>query len=437
MPDPKNFFIKTFGCQMNVYDSDKMKDIFLANNIQPTEDSLNADYIVLNTCHIREKATEKTFSDLGRINKKGKKDQKVIVAGCVAQAEGELIQQRAPYVDLVIGPQSIQSLNTFLKKDDISKTAITEFDAIEKFDTLNLIKRNHNSKSAFVTIQEGCDKFCHFCVVPYTRGAEYSRSVYELVDEVKALVDLGVVEFTLLGQNVNAYHGNNATGQPQSLASLINSISEIGGVERITYSTSHPINMTDDLIQLHGSNDKLMPYLHLPVQSGSDNVLKLMNRKHTRDYYFEIIEKVRKAKPDIALSSDFIIGFPGETDQDFEDTLDLIQRVKYMNSYSFKYSPRPGTPAADREEIDEAILNERLKITQDLLNEQQIEYNNQFVKKTVQVLIDGAGKNLGQIKGKSQFNQSVALQGEKEIIGQIIPVQINEVLTHSLLGEKI
>ena len=436
MPEPKNFFIKTFGCQMNVYDSDKMKDIFLANNIQPTEDSFNADYIVLNTCHIREKATEKTFSDLGRINKKGKKDQKVIVAGCVAQAEGELIQQRAPYVDLVIGPQSIQSLNTFLKKDDISKTAITEFDAIEKFDTLNLIKRNHNSKSAFVTIQEGCDKFCHFCVVPYTRGAEYSRSVYELVDEVKALVDLGVVEFTLLGQNVNAYHGNNATGQPQSLASLINSISEIGGVERITYSTSHPINMTDDLIQLHGSNDKLMPYLHLPVQSGSDNVLKLMNRKHTRDYYFEIIEKVRKAKPDIALSSDFIIGFPGETDQDFEDTLDLIQRVEYMNSYSFKYSPRPGTPAANKEEINKDILDERLAITQELLDEQQMEYNRNFITKTVKVLIDGAGKHEGQIKGKSEFNQSVALEGEENHIGQIISVHIKDVKMHSLIGER-
>ena len=272
----KNFFIKTFGCQMNVYDSDKMKDIFLAHNIQPTDDPFNADYIVLNTCHIREKATEKTFSDLGRIQKKGKKDQKVIVAGCVAQAEGELIQQRAPYVNLVIGPQSIQSLDKFLKTDEIAQTSITEFDAIEKFDTLNLIKRNHNSKSAFITIQEGCDKFCHFCVVPYTRGAEYSRTVYELVDEAKALVDLGVVEFTLLGQNVNAYHGADAAGNPHTLASLINIISEIDGVERITYSTSHPINMTDDLIELHGTNEKLMPYLHLPVQSGSDNVLKLL-----------------------------------------------------------------------------------------------------------------------------------------------------------------
>ena len=436
MPVSKNFFIKTFGCQMNVYDSDKMKDIFLSHNIQPTDDPFNADYIVLNTCHIREKATEKTFSDLGRIQKKGKKDQKVIVAGCVAQAEGELIQQRAPYVNLVIGPQSIQSLDKFLQTDEISQSSITEFDAIEKFDTLNLIKRNHNSKSAFITIQEGCDKFCHFCVVPYTRGAEYSRTVYELVDEVKALVDLGVVEFTLLGQNVNAYHGADAAGKPYTLASLINTISEIGGVERITYSTSHPINMTDDLIELHGTNKKLMPYLHLPVQSGSDNVLKLMNRKHTRDFYFEIIEKVRKAKPDIALSSDFIIGFPGETDQDFEDTLDLIQRVKYMNSYSFKYSPRPGTPAANKELINDEILDERLERTQALLNEQQLEYNKQFIQKTVQVLIDGAGKHEGQVKGKSEFNQSVALQGEKQIIGQIVPVQIKEALTHSLLGER-
>jgi tRNA-2-methylthio-N6-dimethylallyladenosine synthase len=436
MPSAKNFFIKTFGCQMNVYDSDKMKDIFISHNVQPTDDYLNADFVVLNTCHIREKATEKTFSDLGRINKKGKKDQKVIVAGCVAQAEGELIQKRAPYVDLVIGPQSIQSLDHFLEQNDLSKTSITEFDVIEKFDTLNQIKRNHNSKSAFVTIQEGCDKFCHFCVVPYTRGSEYSRTVYEIEDEVKSLVDLGVVEFTLLGQNVNAFHGQDASGQSHSLASLINSVSQINGVERITYSTSHPVNMTDDLIELHGSNNKLMPFLHLPVQSGSDRILKLMNRKHTRDFYFDIIEKVRKVKPDIALSSDFIIGFPGETEKDFEDTIDLIRRIKYMNSYSFKYSPRPGTPAANKQEIDEDILDERLAQTQELLNEQQMEYNKNFISKTVKVLIDGAGKHEGQIKGKSEFNQSVALEGEANNIGQIIPVQIKDVKIHSLIGER-
>ena len=436
MPTPKNFFIKTFGCQMNVYDSDKMKDIFISHNVQPTEDYLNADFVVLNTCHIREKATEKTFSDLGRINKKGKKDQKVIVAGCVAQAEGELIQKRAPYVDLVIGPQSIQSLDHFLENSELFKNSVTEFDAIEKFDTLNQIKRNHSSKSAFVTIQEGCDKFCHFCVVPYTRGSEYSRSVYEIEDEVKSLVDLGVVEFTLLGQNVNAFHGQDASGQSHSLASLINSVSQINGVERITYSTSHPVNMTDDLIELHGSNSKLMPFLHLPVQSGSDHILKLMNRKHTRDFYFEIIEKVRKAKPDIALSSDFIIGFPGETQKDFEETIDLIKKVNFMNSYSFKYSPRPGTPAANKEEIDECILDERLAQTQELLNEQQLEYNKNFIKKTVKVLIDGAGKHEGQIKGKSEFNQSVALEGEKKNIGQIIPVEIKDVKPHSLIGVR-
>ena len=421
---------------MNVYDSDKMKDIFLSHDIQPTDDYTNADYVVLNTCHIREKATEKTFSDLGRFNKKGKKDQKVIVAGCVAQAEGELIQKRAPYVDLIIGPQSIQSLNKFLKEGDFKEKTITEFDAIEKFDTLNQLKTNHNTKSAFVTIQEGCDKFCHFCVVPYTRGAEYSRTIYEIEDEVKSLVDLGVVEFTLLGQNVNAFHGSDASGQSHSLASLIDKVSQIHGVERITYSTSHPVNMTDDLIELHGTNHKLMPFLHLPVQSGSDKILKLMNRKHTRDFYFEIIEKVRKAKPNIALSSDFIIGFPGETQKDFEDTLDLIKRIKYMNSYSFKYSPRPGTPAANKEEINKDILDERLAITQELLDEQQMEYNRNFITKTVKVLIDGAGKHEGQIKGKSEFNQSVALEGEENHIGQIISVHIKDVKMHSLIGER-
>lgn len=421
---------------MNVYDSDKMKDIFLSHDIQPTDDYTNADYVVLNTCHIREKATEKTFSDLGRFNKKGKKDQKVIVAGCVAQAEGELIQKRAPYVDLIIGPQSIQSLNKFLKEGDFKEKTITEFDAIEKFDTLNQLKTKHNTKSAFVTIQEGCDKFCHFCVVPYTRGAEYSRTIYEIEDEVKSLVDLGVVEFTLLGQNVNAFHGSDASGQSHSLASLIDKVSQINGVERITYSTSHPVNMTDDLIELHGTNHKLMPFLHLPVQSGSDKILKLMNRKHTRDFYFEIIEKVRKAKPNIALSSDFIIGFPGETQKDFEDTLDLIKRIKYMNSYSFKYSPRPGTPAANKEEINKDILDERLAITQELLDEQQMEYNRNFITKTVKVLIDGAGKHEGQIKGKSEFNQSVALEGEENHIGQIISVHIKDVKMHSLIGER-
>ena len=435
----KKIFLKTYGCQMNVFDSERIEESLIQHGISKADNEINSDLIILNTCHIREKAAEKVYSELGRYRKLKQKNPelKVGVIGCVAQAEGQEIIQRSKIVDMVLGPQVYHRLPEIIKKLEVNEKVVdTDFPIEDKFEKLNLNKNNIRKTTAFLTIQEGCDKFCHFCVVPYTRGAEYSRSVYELVDEVKALVDLGVVEFTLLGQNVNAYHGNNATGQPQSLASLINSISEIGGVERITYSTSHPINMTDDLIQLHGSNDKLMPYLHLPVQSGSDNVLKLMNRKHTRDYYFEIIEKVRKAKPDIALSSDFIIGFPGETDQDFEDTLDLIQRVKYMNSYSFKYSPRPGTPASNKELISDEILDERLARTQALLNEQQLEYNKRFVQKTVQVLIDGAGKHEGQVKGKSEFNQSVALQGEKQIIGQIVPVQIKEALTHSLLGER-
>ncbi len=435
----KKVFIKTFGCQMNEYDSNRIYDTVKNIGYTRNDDQNDVDCYILNTCHIRDKAKEKVYHEIGRVKKsfRGKKKPIVVVAGCVAQAENEEMLKREPYIDIVIGPQAYHKINDLiLNQHKNKKIDETDFDTVTKFNYFDDIKNENSKVSAFLTIQEGCDKFCHFCVVPYTRGAEYSRSIYELVDEVKALVDLGVVEFTLLGQNVNAYHGADTTGQPHTLASLINTISEIGGVERITYSTSHPINMTDDLIQLHGSNDKLMPYLHLPVQSGSDNVLKLMNRKHTRDYYFEIIEKVRKAKPDIALSSDFIIGFPGETDQDFEDTLDLIQRVKYMNSYSFKYSPRPGTPAANKELISDEILDERLARTQALLNEQQMEYNKKFIQKTVQVLIDGAGKHEGQVKGKSEFNQSVALQGEKQIIGQIIPVQIKEVLTHSLLGER-
>ena len=437
----KKIFIKTFGCQMNEYDSNRIFDTVKKIGYNRTNIYEEANCYVLNTCHIRDKAKEKVYHEIGRVKKifRSKNKPLVIVAGCVAQAENQEMLKREPYIDLVIGPQSYHEINNkilnFTKKKEKSETI--EFEADDKFDYLSKIKNEMSEVSSFLTVQEGCDKFCHFCVVPYTRGSEYSRTVKEISDEVKSLIDQGVVEFTLLGQNVNAYHGLDNQGQSNNLASLINSISLIDGVERITYSTSHPVNMTDDLISLHGENSKLMPYLHLPVQSGSDKVLKLMNRKHTRDYYFEIIEKVRKVKPDIALSSDFIIGFPGETDKDFVDTIDLIERVKYMNSYSFKYSPRPGTPAADREEIDEEILNERLKITQDLLNEQQIKYNNQFVKKTVQVLINGAGNRSGQIKGKSQFNQSVALQGEKETIGQIIPVQIKEVLTHSLLGEKI
>ncbi len=424
---------------MNVYDSNRIFDIAKDIGYEKSNNQDNADCFIINTCHIRDKAKEKVFHEIGRIKEiySNKKKPLMVIAGCVAQAENQEILKREPYVDVVIGPQSYHKLNKILNNfQKNQKEDFTEFDTVAKFDLLKKIKNSDSTVSSFLTIQEGCDKFCHFCVVPYTRGPEYSRPFKTIIKEAEDLIKNGAKEITLLGQNVNAYSYKENNTELR-ISNLLNELGKFTELSRIRYTTSHPLDMTDDLIECYSSNKKLMPFIHLPIQSGSNKVLKLMNRKHTRDYYFEIIEKVRKVKPDIALSSDFIIGFPGETDKDFEDTIDLIERVKYMNSYSFKYSPRPGTPAADREEIDEVILDERLKITQDLLNQQQIEYNNQFVKKTVQVLIDGAGKHTGQIKGKSQFNQSVALQGDKEIIGQIIPVQIKEVLTHSLLGEKI
>ncbi|MDA1283305.1 MAG: tRNA (N6-isopentenyl adenosine(37)-C2)-methylthiotransferase MiaB [Proteobacteria bacterium] len=435
MNNTKSFFIKSFGCQMNVYDSDKMKDIFISHGLSPTDDYQAADYIVLNTCHIREKATEKTYSDLGRVHKKGKTDHKIIVAGCVAQAEGDLIQLRAPYVDLVLGPQSLQLLDTYLSGPNPHLKTITEFDAIDKFDTLKRFKTNNHSKSSFVTIQEGCDKFCTFCVVPYTRGSEYSRSIPEIIEEIKKLIDQGVIEVTLLGQNVNAYHGPDETGKERGLSYLINKISELDSIKRIAYSTSHPNNMTDDLIELHGNNTKLMSCLHLPVQSGSNKILKLMNRKHTRELYFEIIEKLRKHKTNIALSSDFIVGFPGEDEKDFTDTIDLINQVGFMNSFSFKYSPRPGTPAADKKQLPLKVQEDRLKIMQTLLNQQEIDFNKKFLSKRVEVLISSSGKYKGQVKGKSEFNQSVAIPGNPNIIGNIVSVQITDISVHSLIGK--
>ncbi len=420
---------------MNVYDSDKMKDIFISHGLKSTNDYQEADYIVLNTCHIREKATEKTYSDLGRVRKKGKNDHKIIVAGCVAQAEGELIQQRAPYVDLVLGPQSLQLLDTYLSDKDSNLKTMIEFDAVDKFDTLKRFKTHTDSKSSFVTIQEGCDKFCTFCVVPYTRGSEYSRSIADIIEEVKKLSDQGVIEVTLLGQNVNAYHGPDSSGKEKGLSYLVNKISELDKIKRITYSTSHPNNMTEDLIELHGTNSKLMSCLHLPVQSGSNKILKLMNRKHTRENYFEIIDKLRKHKPNIALSSDFIVGFPGEDDQDFQDTMDLINHVGFMNSYSFKYSPRPGTPAADKEQIPLKVQDQRLKIMQTTLDQQQIDFNKKFLSKKLDVLINSSGKYKGQVKGKSEFNQSVAILGNPNIIGNIVPVQITDISVHSLIGK--
>jgi len=371
----KKLHIKTYGCQMNVYDSDRMQDLMQAVGYEISNDVDDVDMVIINTCHIREKASEKLFSDLGRIRPfKEKKQQQgkqmiVAVAGCVAQAEGEEIFKRSKIVDIIVGPESYQTLPDLVGKviRDQKKQINLDFVANEKFDLLPQSKSN-NSASAFITIQEGCDKFCTFCVVPYTRGSEYSREIEKIIIDVKNAVNNGAKEIYFLGQNVNAYHGLDENGNISNLAKLIDEASKINGVERIRYTTSHPKDMDDDLINIHGDNQKLMPFLHLPIQSGSNSVLKAMNRKHSRQDYFKIIEKLRKSRPDIGLSSDFIVGFPGETDKDFEDTIDLVRQIGFSQCYSFKYSMRPGTPASEAEkQVPENIKDQRLAIIKKLI----------------------------------------------------------------------
>lgn len=392
----KKLHIKTYGCQMNVYDSDRMQDLMQAVGYEISNDVDDVDMVIINTCHIREKASEKLFSDLGRIRPfKEKKQQQgkqmiVAVAGCVAQAEGEEIFKRSKIVDIIVGPESYQTLPDLVGKviRDQKKQINLDFVANEKFDLLPQSKSN-NSASAFITIQEGCDKFCTFCVVPYTRGSEYSREIEKIIIDVKNAVNNGAKEIYFLGQNVNAYHGLDENGSINNLAKLIDEASKIKGVERIRYTTSHPKDMDDDLINIHGDNQKLMPFLHLPIQSGSNSVLKAMNRKHSRQDYFKIIEKLRKSRPDIGLSSDFIVGFPGETDKDFEDTIDLVRQIGFSQCYSFKYSMRPGTPASEAEkQVPENIKDQRLAILQKLLTEQQIEFNKKFENKQMAVLFE-------------------------------------------------
>ena len=419
---------------MNVYDSDKMKDIFLSHDIQPTDDYTNADFVVLNTCHIREKATEKTFSDLGRFNKKGKKGQTVIVAGCVAQAEGELIQKRAPYVDLVIGPQSIQSLDHFLKKDDFKEKAITEFDAIEKFDTLNQIKTNHSSKTAFVTIQEGCDKFCHFCVVPYTRGPECSRPFDSIIKEAEQLIENGAKEITLLGQNVNAY-SYFRNKKELRISNLLNQLEKYTELKRIRYTTSHPLDMTEDLIDCYSSNKKLMPFIHLPIQSGSNKILKLMNRKHKVEDYLDIFSRLMQINPLIKLSSDFIIGYPGEEKIDFEDTLNLVKNIKFINSYSFIFSSRPGTTASKLNQIDKSISKERLIELQSVLFKNQIEHNESLHNKKIDVLVENKINNQNKYFGRNVYLNSVIIDANKNDIGKVVKVNIENSNQNTLFGK--
>ena len=440
----KSVYVKTYGCQMNVYDSQRMQDVLAPLGYAPTDSADNADLVILNTCHIREKAVEKVYSELGRYRDlKSKRaslghEMKIAVAGCVGQAEGEEITRRMKSVDLVFGPQTYHRLPELLKLNETTGKAVieTEFSVDDKFAGLAKQQVRHptsRSVTAFLTIQEGCDKFCTFCVVPYTRGAEFSRTSAQIVEEAKKLADQGVKELTLLGQNVNAYRGD---GGPSSLATLITELSHISGIHRIRYMTSHPRDMSDDLIEAHGANPKLMPYLHLPIQSGSNRVLKAMNRGHSTNEYLKIIDRLRAACPSIALTSDFIVGFPGETDAEFDETLDIIRDVNYASAFSFKYSSRPGTPAAENtKQIPEDVKSERLVRLQNLLTAQQVDFNQTCVGRTLPVLIEKPGRQAGQMIGRSPYLQSVHLDIEKEALGNIVNAKILAVGPNSLSGQ--
>jgi tRNA-2-methylthio-N6-dimethylallyladenosine synthase len=441
--EPKAFYLKTFGCQMNVYDSERMMEALAAQGYIETQTLEAADLVILNTCHIREKAAEKVYSDLGRIRdiktvrRRDGKETIVTVAGCVAQAEGAEIVRRQPAVDLVIGPQSYHRLPELIRRARTQSASIieTEFSENEKFENLPRA-RKLVTPSAFLTVQEGCDKFCTFCVVPYTRGQEFSRPFAEVVAEARGLVDAGAREITLLGQNVNAYHGAGQDSAAVSLAGLVNALAEIDGLARIRYMTSHPRDMDDDLITAHAENPALMPYLHLPVQSGSDRILAAMNRKHTAAEYTALIARVRAARPDIALSSDFIVGFPGETDADFEATLQLVRDIGFAQSFSFKYSPRPGTPAADlKTHVPDALKNQRLLVLQTLLEDQQMAFNAASMGQSLPVLIERVGsREAGQLVGRTPYLQLIHVTGPADLVGQIVPVTVTGFRQMSLTG---
>ncbi len=452
-PARKKLFIKTYGCQMNVYDSGRMADVLAPLGYGPTDTPDDADMVILNTCHIREKAAEKVFSDLGRIRpaKTAKaaagSDMIIAVAGCVAQAEGAEIMARAPFVDIVLGPQTYHRLPEMVARATRAqadkalpgnrafpskKSGIldTEFPAEPKFDHLPAPKAD--GPTAFLSVQEGCDKFCTFCVVPYTRGAEYSRPVADIVREARGLVAGGAKEITLLGQNVNAFHGE-ANGGTWNLGRLVRALAEIDGLARIRYTTSHPRDMDDDLIKAHGDVPQLMPFLHLPVQSGSDKILESMNRGHTRDDFRRIVDKLRAARPDLALSSDFITGYPGETDKDFEDTMDLVHEIGFVQSFSFKYSSRPGTPAALlKPQVAEEIKTERLHHLQQVLDGQLRTFNKDCVGKTFDVLLTHPGRNPGQLVGRSPYLQAVHVMADPKYIGAIVPLTVVSLESYSL-----
>ncbi len=439
MADKKKLYIKTYGCQMNVYDSERMVESLGGQGYDQVETPDEADMILLNTCHIREKAAEKVYSELGRFKhlKAENPDLKIGVAGCVAQAEGREIIRRQPLVDLVVGPQSYHRLPEMEAKTRKGHRALdTDFPEEDKFAKLKSRPKAKRGPAAFLTVQEGCDKFCAFCVVPYTRGAEVSRPVAQVLAEARDLVERGVREITLLGQNVNAYHGEGDTGA-WSLAQLIWALNDVDGLERIRFTTSHPNDMTDDLIAAHGECDKLMPYLHLPVQSGSDKILKRMNRSHTAESYLRLIERFRDARPDILISGDFIVGFPEETEQDFNDTMALIQEVKYGQAYSFKYSTRPGTPAAERALVDDVDATERLYRLQALIATQQKDFQDSMVGRTVKVLFEKSGREPGQMVGKSEHLHAVHVTADGVESGDIKEIRIVESRRNSLAGTLV
>ncbi len=435
MADQKKLFIKTYGCQMNVYDSERMAETMAAEGYALTDTVEGADMVLLNTCHIREKASEKLYSDLGRLRplKLANPDLKIGVTGCVAQAEGAEIQRRMPLVDLVVGPQAYHRLPQMIRAGGASVD--TEFPTENKFDHLPP-RRAMRGPTAFLTVQEGCDKFCAFCVVPYTRGVEASRPVARILTEARDLVARGVRDITLLGQNVNAYHGEGMNG-PSTLSRLIRELAEIEGLARIRYTTSHPNDMDDDLIAAHGDVPQLMPYLHLPVQSGSNRMLKAMNRKHTRDDYFRIVDRIRAARPDILLSSDFILGFPGETEADFADTIALINQVGFGQAFSFRYSARPGTPAAEKAPVEPAVANARLQEVQALLLQQQRDLQRAMVGREVGVLYEKPGREAGQIVGKSDHLHAVHVNDPAGKAGELVRVKVLASASNSLSAVRI
>ncbi|MHC4040705.1 tRNA (N6-isopentenyl adenosine(37)-C2)-methylthiotransferase MiaB [Bradyrhizobium sp. 23AC] len=448
MTPPRKLHIKSYGCQMNVYDAQRMVDTLAPEGFVETASAEDADLVILNTCHIREKASEKVYSELGRLRvakdeaARAGRAMQIAVAGCVAQAEGEEIVRRAPVVDVVVGPQSYHHLPELLKRaGDEGRAIETEFPAQDKFGFLAQPKPDAiraRGISAFVTVQEGCDKFCTFCVVPYTRGSEVSRPVAKIVDDVKRLADNGVRELTLIGQNVNAYHGDGPDGKTWPLGRLLEHLATIPGIARLRYSTSHPRDVDDSLIAAHRDLGALMPFVHLPVQSGSDRILAAMNRKHTADDYRRVIDRFRAARQDIAFSSDFIVGFPGEGEQDFLATLALVTQIGYAAAYSFKYSARPGTPAADMQEtVSPAEMDQRLERLQELIDSQQSAFNKAAIGSTVDVLFERPARKDGQIVGRTAFLQPAHVMASPDIIGQILPVRIDSLERYSFLGELV